>query len=177
MTSAHFNGDALAASAVELAFGAGMLIGSLAIGGLSARFSGVRLISAGIILIGALLGVSGLLPSSAFWLFVVLCVAMGFSPPLFGAPLMAMFQTQIDPSKLGRVMSLFMTMTMLVTPVGLLLAGPVAEKVGVAVWFAISGLLIAATGLLMWGLPAVREMDRPVAGSSILGAEECPQPE
>ncbi len=87
-----------------------------------------------------------MLPTSAFWVFVVLCVVMGFSVPLFGAPITAMFQGLIDPAKLGRVMSLYMTIAMLAAPIGLLVAGPLAERVGVARWFAISGVLIAVMG-------------------------------
>ncbi len=166
MTRAHFNGGAGAASIAELAFGAGMLIGSLAIGALSARFSGVRLVAAGILLIGTALAISGLLPSSAFWAFAVLCVAMGVSAPMFGAPLTAMFQTLIDPAKLGRVMSLYMTMTMLVAPIGLAFAGPLAEKTGVAPWFAISGALIAVLGVLLRAIPSVRALDALVAAAT-----------
>jgi DHA3 family macrolide efflux protein-like MFS transporter len=76
-----------------------------------------------------------------------------------------MFQTLIDPAKLGRVMSLYMTMAMLVSPVGLLLAGPLAGRVGVAPWFAVSGLLIAVVGALTGALPAVRRLDAAMAQS------------
>lgn len=159
MTFSHFSGDAAAASYVEVAFGAGMLVGSMAIGVMSQRFSGVQLIGAGILLVGGMLAASGLLPTSAFWVFVVLCVVMGFSVPLFGAPITAMFQGLIDPAKLGRVMSLYMTIAMLAAPIGLLVAGPLAERVGVARWFAISGVLIAVMGIVAWSLPAVRKLD------------------
>lgn len=159
MTFSHFSGDAAAASYVEVAFGAGMLIGSMAIGVMSQRFSGVRLIGAGILLVGGMLAASGLLPTSAFWVFVAMCVVMGFSVPLFGAPITAMFQGLINPTKLGRVMSLYMTIAMLAAPIGLLVAGPLAERVGVARWFAISGVLIAVMGIVAWSLPAVRKLD------------------
>jgi DHA3 family macrolide efflux protein-like MFS transporter len=163
MTFSHFGGDAAAASYVEVAFGAGMLIGSLGIGALSQRFSGVRLIGAGILLVGITLAASGMLPASAFWVFVALCILMGLSVPLFGAPITAMFQGLIAPAKLGRVMSLYMTIAMLAAPVGLTVAGPLAERVGVAPWFAISGALIAVTGLVALWLPAVRALDAAMA--------------
>ena len=159
MTFSHFGGDAAAASYVEVAFGAGMLVGSMAIGVMSQRFSGVQLIGAGILLVGGMLAASGMLPTSAFWVFVIACVAMGFSVPLFGAPITAMFQRLIDPTKLGRVMSLYMTIAMLAAPIGLMVAGPLAEQAGVAQWFAISGVLIALMGLVAWSLPAVRALD------------------
>ena len=171
MTKAHFGGGALQASLVELAFGAGMLAGSLAIGSLSARFSGVRLISSGLVLIGAMIGLAGLLPTTAFWAFAVLSVGMGFSAPLFGAPITAMFQTLIDPAKLGRVMSLYMTLTMLVAPIGLLLAGPLAEKTGVAVWFALTGVLIVGCAAVALAVPAIRALDEAMSPSEAV--TEC----
>lgn len=159
MTLEHFGGGAVRAAVVELAFGTGMLAGALAVGVLAARFSGARLISSGITAIGLLLAASGLLPASGYWAFATLCLAMGVSVPLFGAPLTAMFQARINPSKLGRVLSLFTTMTMLMVPVGLLLAGPAAEATGVAVWFLVSGCGIAAAGVATRLLPAVRQLD------------------
>ena len=138
MTFDHFGGGAFAAGIIEMLFGAGMLVGSLIIGALSARFSAVTLIGTGILVAGLMLAASGMLPPTAFWVFAGLSVIMGVSVPLFGAPLTAMFQTFIDPAKLGRVMSLYMTMALAVSPLGLLLAGPVAEETGVAFWFAVS---------------------------------------
>lgn len=166
MTFEHFGGDARAASLVELAFGGGMLVGSLVIGWLSTRFSGVFLIVAGIAAIGLELLLSGLLPSSGYLSFIALCVLMGLSVPLFGAPTTALFQTLIDPAKLGRVMSLYMSIAMLAAPAGLLIAGPLAEAMGVAPWFALSGALIALAGLVGGMLPGVRALraSAPPAG-------------
>lgn len=163
MTRAHFGGGAIQASIIELAFGGGMLAGSLAIGRLSARFSGVGLVFSGLLLLGAIVGLSGLLPATAFWLFAILSIAMGFSAPLFGAPITAMFQTLIDPAKLGRVMSLYMTLSMLVAPVGLVFAGPLAERTGVAAWFAVTGVLIFACAMGALALPAIRSLDTAMA--------------
>lgn len=175
MTFVHFGGDAVSASVTELAFGAGMLLGSLMIGLLSTRASAVRLIGLGIAVVGVTIGISGVLPSSGFWVFVGLCIVTGWSAPLFGAPLAAMFQTLIDPSKLGRVMSLYITMTMLVAPVGLLVAGPVAERIGVATWFAISGVLIFLAGIWVWTVPAIRHLEaamrEAVSRSGAIGSE------
>ncbi|MHB1452246.1 MAG: MFS transporter [Coriobacteriia bacterium] len=162
MTFSHFGGDAAAASYVEFAFGAGMLLGSLAIGVLSQRFSGVRLVSTGILMLGVPVGISGVLSQSGFWVFAALCIVMGVSAPLFGAPIMAMFQRLVDPAKLGRVMSLYMTIAMLAAPIGLLVAGPLAERIGVAHWFALSGMLIVIAGLVTWSLPAVRQLDATI---------------
>ena len=176
MTFDHFGGGAFAASIIEMLFGAGMLVGSLVIGALSARFSAVALIGTGILVAGLMLAASGLLPPDAFWVFAGLSVIMGVSVPLFGAPLTAMFQTFIDPSKLGRVMSLYMTMALAVSPLGLLVAGPVAEETGVAPWFAVSGTLIFITGLFVWVLPAPRSLGRITTfGSGQVAISDAPE--
>jgi DHA3 family macrolide efflux protein-like MFS transporter len=178
MTLEHFGGDALRWSLTEFAFGTGMLGGSLVVGFLSQRFSAVNLVGAGILVVGGMIGVSGLLPSSGFWIFAGLCVLMGFGAPLFGAPLTALFQSLIEPSKLGRVMALYMTMAMIASPAGLIFAGPVAERVGIAVWFAVSGLLVVLVGLLVWALPAIRHLNRSnPAGGRTPGSGPAAAPE
>ena len=177
MTLEHFGGDALRWSLTEFAFGLGMLAGSLGLGLAAARMSGVRLVGVGILLEGAAVGASGLLPRSGFWAFAALCVIMGLAVPLLGAPITAMFQRSIEPSKLGRVMALYTTICSIVTPAGLLLAGPLAERTGVAVWFALSGLLIFLAGLVLWALPAVRQMEQTeaAAGCEAWDMQESPE--
>ncbi len=176
MTLAHFGRGAASASVVELAFGAGMLAGSLAIGVVSKRIPATRSIGAGIFLIGLMLGVSGLLPASGFWAFVVFCVVMGIAVPLFAAPITAIFQTLMDPAKLGRVLGLYATIALLAAVPGLLLAGPLAESTGIAVWFAISGAAVLVTGLLPWAIPAVRRLDPAMARAQSEGVRELTEP-
>jgi DHA3 family macrolide efflux protein-like MFS transporter len=174
MTLEHFGGDAVHWSVTEFAFGGGMVVGSAGMGVMSSRFSGVRLIGTGILLEGVTLGVSGLLPSSSFWVFAALCALMGAAVPVFAAPITAMFQRMVEPSRLGRVLALYTTICMIVSPVGLLLAGPLAQMMGVAVWFAISGLVILLVGMLGWALPAVRRLgrdDMPVGGATMSVAD------
>ncbi len=174
MTFGHFAGSALDASVVELAFGTGMLVGSLGIGAAAARSSPTWLIAAGIFLAGLTIGGSGLLPSPAFWAFVALSVVMGFSVPLFGAPLNAMFQRMIDAARLGRVLSLYMTIALLASVPGLLIAGPLAERIGVARWFAVTGVLVCVVGVLVRLLPSIRALDRAHVASEAVEAPDVP---
>ncbi|MBN1629768.1 MAG: hypothetical protein JW990_08390, partial [Thermoleophilia bacterium] len=83
-----------------------------------------------------------------------------------------MFQTLIDPAKLGRVMSLYTTSALLAAVPGLLLAGPLAEKTGVAPWFVISGAAVLLTGVLPWIMPAVRRLDGAMTGMGPNGVDE-----
>jgi hypothetical protein len=55
-----------------------------------------------------------------------------------------------------------------------MMAGPLAEQVGVARWFAVSGVLIAVTGIVARSLPAVRALDVAIglAAAGPAAAEE-----
>jgi len=162
MTRQHFDGGAFEASVVEVAFGLGMLIGSLFVGALAARLGGVRLTLMGVMMLGASLAAAGFVPSTEFWLFVLFSLLMGISAPAFSAPVMAMLQERIDPSKLGRVMSITTTIMLMAVPLGLMVAGPLAQRVGVATWFSISGALILAVGIVSWASPTIRAAQAPV---------------
>jgi DHA3 family macrolide efflux protein-like MFS transporter len=164
MTLEHFQGTAWHAGLVELAFGGGMLLGSVAIGVAGQRAAGVGTISLGILLLGATLLLSGLLPASGYWVFALLCVAMGCSAPLFNAPTTALYQSLVDPALLGRVLSLVGTMALIATPAGLLVSGPGAERVGVPAWFAVSGALLLLLSLYSFSSTALKSLRAADAG-------------
>lgn len=88
----------------------------------------------------------GILPPSGFPVFVACSLVMGASGTFFNVPLMAYIQETVPPQMMGKVFSLLTTAMTLAAPLGLLLAGPVSERIGVSLWFVISGLLMAAAG-------------------------------
>jgi hypothetical protein len=54
------------------------------------------------------------------------------------------------------------------TPVGLLLAAPVAEVAGVAIWYLAGGALCLAVGAVMLARPDLLDIER--AGKEVLGS-------
>ena len=97
--------------------------------------------------IGVTLSLSGLLPPSGFAAFVVLSALMGFTGALGTPSYVSLVQAAAPPESLGRVFALMTAVMSLATPVGLFVAGPVAEAVGVATWFLLSGVFILVTGI------------------------------
>ena len=73
---------------------------------------------------------------------------MGASGTFFNVPLMAHIQETVEPQVMGKVLSILYTAMTLATPFGLLLAGPISEKIGVEYWFAGSGILMLITGII-----------------------------
>lgn len=144
----HFMGSAWHNSIVEFIFAGGLLVSSIAIGvwgGMKKRF---KMAAIAIGLLGAASVISGALPPEGFWIFAVCCFFMGGSATFINVPLMAYTQETIAPEVMGKVFSLLMTAMTLATPIGLLVAGPVSEAVGVDVWFFWSGVAMVITAVL-----------------------------
>ena len=63
-------------------------------------------------------------------------------------PVMAYVQESIAPEMMGKVFSLLMTAMTLSMPIGLLVAGPVVEVIGVNTWFFWSGVALIVNAVL-----------------------------
>lgn len=147
LVTQHFGGAAPEMAAMEATWGIGMILGGL----LLAAWGGFkrRIITSlmGVTLIGVLFVAMGLLPPWLFGAALVLSVLMGVMNPITNGPLMALFQSTVAPEMQGRVMSLLQAGAMAMSPLSLLVAGPVADAVGVQTWYLIGGVLCAAIGV------------------------------
>ena len=144
----YYKGGAGHNALVEFAFSVGLLLSSTIIGiwgGAKKRF---LMISAAICVLGVVSFVGGILPQSMFLGFVFCSFIMGASGTFFNVPLMAHIQETVEPQVMGKVLSILYTAMTLATPFGLLLAGPISEKIGVEYWFAGSGILMLITGII-----------------------------
>lgn len=159
MTYDWFGGDGFAASAVEAAAGIGLLVGSV---GMLVWGGGKRLVP---VLVGAGMAIGagcivcGLLPKGAFPAFVGLIGFIFAATALFNAPVIPLMQKRVDPERFGRVMGLFGSMTTLASPVGLFIAGPAAEVLGVNRWFVVAGAILVVAMALSAASKRLRSLD------------------
>lgn len=159
MSLDHFGGTTFQASIAEIAFAVGMLAGGLVLGAKGGfRRKGVGIPFA-VALMGLPICLSGLLPSSGFWLFAALCVVMGLSCPIYNAPVTALMQERIAPEYLGRVFGLYGSVCSLAMPIGLALSGAFADRVGTPRWFVITGALCMLLAVGMYLTPSIRKID------------------
>ena len=110
-------------------------------------------------MMGASLTISGLLPPSDFVIFALCCAIMGFSVPFYSGVQTALFQEKIKPEYLGRVFSLTGSIMSLAMPVGLILSGLFADRIGVNNWFLISGILIIVIAIICPFIPVIKGLD------------------
>ncbi|PYI55786.1 MFS transporter [Paenibacillus flagellatus] len=149
MTLSHFGRGGYSASLVEAAFGIGMILGGAMLSVLATKWKDTAFMSVSLTVIGMTCVLSGIIPGSVFAGFVVLSFVMGAAAPLYNGPFMAMIQKSFEPEKLGRVISLVTSFTLLSSPIGLATAGPIVDKYGVQSWFLGSGVVIVLTGMLL----------------------------
>ena len=155
----YFNGTPMHISITEIAFASGMLAGGLILGRLGSYEKRVPLITGSFFMMGASLAIAGLLPPSGFSIFVVSCAIMGLSVPFYSGVQTALFQQKIKPEYLGRVFSFTGSIMSLAMPLGLILSGFFADRIGINHWFLISGILIIGIAIVCPMMTEVRKLD------------------
>lgn len=160
MSMKYFGGTTFHASLVEIVFAAGMLAGGLVLGVWGGFKNRVMSLAASILLMGASLIVSGLLPVKGYVVFVLCSTLMGFSAPFYSGVQTALFQEKISPEYLGRVFALLGSVVSVAMPLGLVLSALFADTLGVNRWFLISGILITGIAVLPVLIPGLRNLDR-----------------
>ena len=164
MTLNHFSGSAYQMSLVEAIWSVGSLAGGLALSARQYKINKIILINAMYILLGTAFVFSGLLPASAFVWFVVLTAIEGVSGSVYFDSFMSVVQTKINPAVLGRVFSIFMSVSMLPSILGLMGTGFIADNIGITNTFVIGGLVVCAIGVISFFIPSLFQVGRLTVG-------------
>ncbi|WP_165041744.1 MFS transporter [Dysgonomonas sp. ZJ709] len=168
MTLKYFGGNAYQLGLVEVAWGIGMLVGGAF---LSIKFMKTvnKVLTMNIVAIG--LGLTywamGVLPTSGFVLFVVLTSISGIAGSIYWSSFTVILQTKIDPAALGRVFSIYDSVSLLPTIPGLLATGYIAEGVGLLNAFVIAGIATLIIGVAALFIPEITRL-----GISTKGVKE-----
>jgi DHA3 family macrolide efflux protein-like MFS transporter len=172
----HFGGDAPQLALLQSAFGIGMVAGGVTLG----AWGGFRKRSLTGLLALALNGVGltvvGLAPASAFPLAVGGMLFAWFMNPIANGSLFAMLQTIVPAEMQGRVFTLLNSAAGLMAPLGLAIAGPLGDVLGVRVWFLIAGLAMTVLGIGALFVPAIVSLDQAptVSRQGSVAAAETP---
>jgi DHA3 family macrolide efflux protein-like MFS transporter len=160
MVKDYFGGSAIHLSWVESAMGAGMILGGMLLG-IWGGFSRKILTSlVGLLGMGAGTLFLALAPPAAIFMAVGGALLVGFMTPITMGPFFALIQSTVEPNKQARIFSLLSSVGTGIAPLGLLIAGPIADRVGIQAWFLLGGILcifMAVTGLF---IPAVMNMEK-----------------
>lgn len=159
LVTKHFNGLAIQLATLEAFSGIGFIVGGLILsawGGFKRR---VLTSLVGLVAMGVGCLVMGLLPPTAFGLAVLTMFFLGVVNPFVNGPLLAAVQAVVTPEMQGRVFSLIGTVAAAMSPIGLIIAGPIADKLGVQTWFIIGGVVTLMMGIASFFVPAVMHFE------------------
>lgn len=152
MVRNYFFGTAWHNGLIQTLFSLGMLIAAIVIGltgGLKKQFLMISLFTG---LLGLSSFIAGLIPANLFWVFCILVFLMGSTGSGFNIPFTAYVQRTVPPENLGKVLSLITSVMSFAAPVGMFIAGPIAEIIGVSNWMIIAGILMIFVGIMSYVL-------------------------
>jgi len=158
MTINHFSGGTFQVSFIEVAWGAGTLAGGLMLGIKRFSINRIILINSMHVLLGLTFVFSGILPIEGFLIFVGLTFIGGISMALYSGTFMVVLQTTIEPAALGRVFSLYGSLSLLPSIVGLMYTGYLAGKIGIPNAFLLAGIALMLLGFYSFMAPSLRKM-------------------
>ena len=155
-----FGRGAVGLAWTQSAMGMGFLVGGLLLGvwgGFRRRIVTVLL---GISLLGASLAGIGALPRSAFWGVVGAVFVAGVVAPVVVGSFQAIQQAVVPPDMQGRVLSLARSGMDSMSPIGMAVAGPVADALGIQRWYLLTGAVMVVMAGATLLVPTVMGLER-----------------
>jgi DHA3 family macrolide efflux protein-like MFS transporter len=155
----YFGGGAIQLGWVESAFGVGVIAGGAILGSWGGFKRKILTSFVGLIGIGLGAFALGLAPSSMLILAIAGTLTIGLMMPMVNGPIFAVMQSTVAPDIQARVMSLLGSLSAAAAPIGLAIAGPVSDLIGIQIWFVISGVVCILMALSGLAIPAVMNIE------------------
>lgn len=159
MVTREYHGGAPQLALVDSFFGVGVIAGGLVLstwGGFKKRIVTSTL---GIIGIGIGIVLFGILPTNLFYAALGGIFLLGFMQVIANGPLGAILQATVDPDMQGRVMSLLNAGATAMSPLSLLVAGPVSDWLGVRTWYLVGGSACIIMATIAFFVPVIMNIE------------------
>ncbi|MGQ9699698.1 MAG: MFS transporter [Candidatus Bipolaricaulaceae bacterium] len=153
--SKHLGKGAVELGLMKSAFGVGMILGGVFLGGWGGFKRKIHTALSGFIGMGLGVTALGFIPPSGLFVAVGAMFAIGLMNPMANGPIIAILQSAVAPEIQGRVFSLVDSLASGMSPLGLAVAGPVADLLGVQAWFLAGGVALLLMGLFGFFIPAL----------------------
>jgi len=171
LVTKYFEKGALELGFLQSAQGVGVILGGFILsvwGGFKKKITTTLM---GIIGVGIGVMLLGLAPANYLFVAIIGTAVIGIMMPITNGPLGAILQSVIRPDMQGRVMSLINSAASALSPLGLLIAGPISDTLGIRVWFWAGGLIWIITGIAAFFSPAVTNIEGNQEISPILATD------
>jgi DHA3 family macrolide efflux protein-like MFS transporter len=159
MVNQALAGDVLKLGWLQAAFGVGVITGGLILGawkGFKRRaVTGLM----GVIILGAATFALGFTSYGLYMVGLGSSLFMGFGLSFANGPIMAVLQASVDKNMQGRVFSLLGSISSAAIPLGLAIAGPTTDAIGIGPLYYIGGIAIIITGVAGFFIPAMMNIE------------------
>ncbi len=159
MVTKEFNKGVWELSLLDSIVGVGVVAGGLLLGVWGGFKSKIVTSLSGVIGLGFGVLIFGIVPANAFWLAVAAMGVLGFMNPMANGPLQAIMQSRVPAEMQGRVMGVTSSICTAMMPLSMLIAAPVAEFLGLRVWYWLGGALVMVIGLAAFFVPSIRALE------------------
>ena len=159
VVTVYFGKGALELAWMQSASGIGLLAGGLLLGAWGGFKRRIVTVLLGISLMGACLAVIGLAPVTAFWVAVGVMFCTGVLASMVMGSFQAVQQAIVPPGLQGRVFALARSGMDVMSPVGLVVAGPVADAMGVQGWYLLTGIVMVMMAMGSFLVPALMKLE------------------
>jgi DHA3 family macrolide efflux protein-like MFS transporter len=160
LVTEHFAGGSREYALLEAAIGIGMVAGGLLLGAWGGFKSRILTGFAGAIVMGVGVGFVGLAPDNLYVMALGGMALTGLMNPIVNGSIFALLQAKVPPEMQGRVFTLMMSGTAAMAPLGLAVAGPFAEVIGVRAWFLAGGVVIILMSAAAYFLPSIKDLEK-----------------
>jgi DHA3 family macrolide efflux protein-like MFS transporter len=172
----YFGGGAMELGWVESAFGIGIVAGGLVLG----VWGGFKrkIMTTFLGLFGMGIGILGMAqaPSTSIIWVVGAALIVGIMQPITNGPIGAVMQSTVAPDMQARVFSLLGSLASGMSPIGLIIAGPISDHIGIQAWFLLGGILCILMAVAGIFIPAVINIETDHRDMTNTEREAIPEP-
>ena len=146
----HYGRGAVELAWLQAVMGVGIIGGGLILGAWGGFYRKILMILLGTAGIGVGTLLMGTAPVNWFWMVLAGQSLAGVMRSVANSPFTALTQSTVPPEMQGRFFATFGSLSALSTPLGLAIAGPVCEWLGVDFWYQLTGVIcvLVAVGAL-----------------------------
>jgi DHA3 family macrolide efflux protein-like MFS transporter len=166
LVTQFLEGDVLKLGWLDSAFGAGIIAGGLILGVWGGFKRRILTSLIGVIISGIATIALGLTSADLFGVGLVSCFIVGLGLSFANGPIMAALQSLVAKDMQGRIFSLMGSIGSVAVPLGLVIAGPTADAIGIRMIFYIAGAATLLVGLVCYFIPALMNLERRTADAN-----------
>ena len=161
LVTSELGGDVLKLGWLNSAFGIGMIGGGLLLGAWSGFKQKIVTCLIGVIIAGVSALGLGFTTAAIFFLGLASSFLAGVGLSFGMAPIMATLQSLVAKDMQGRVFALFGSISSIMVPLGLAVAGPAADAVGIRTLFWVAGIAVILIGCGSFFMRSLMELEKP----------------